>query len=348
MQACPYDALYIDPQTETAAKCNFCAHRVEVGLEPPCVTVCPTQAIVAGDMSDPGTRIAQLTGRHAVQVRKPEKGTLPRVFYLEADSASLVPAAAPPASDYMWADAPQAAALPAMSQNQEADTPRRSYGVREQHRNSWGGGPDFPLPLDQVAGCRCVDRTRAGFDRRGPAGSLHCVSDVHATRSRPHRSAVGRRPAPAATLPVDTDAPAVALLAGARRLHHHGLRRCRHVAAGGPPRRRPPPVVRPPDQCPARRGHRGLHRVPVRAVQGSRSLAVTALGAASAGAGDRRGRGAVPAGLAAVCLAAERPPDRSGGLGGTTPAKMRGARRLSSAATASSRAVCSCSVTSSR
>jgi len=59
MQGCPYDALYIDPATETAAKCNFCAHKVEVGLEPPCVTVCPTQAIVAGDLEDPSSRIAQ-------------------------------------------------------------------------------------------------------------------------------------------------------------------------------------------------------------------------------------------------------------------------------------------------
>ena len=31
MQACPYDALYIDPNSNTAAKCNFCAHRVEAG-----------------------------------------------------------------------------------------------------------------------------------------------------------------------------------------------------------------------------------------------------------------------------------------------------------------------------
>ena len=59
MQACPYDALYIDPQTETAPKCNFCAHQVEVGLEPPCVTVCPTQAIVAGDLDDPSSRLVQ-------------------------------------------------------------------------------------------------------------------------------------------------------------------------------------------------------------------------------------------------------------------------------------------------
>jgi Fe-S-cluster-containing dehydrogenase component len=138
MQGCPYDALYIDPQTETAAKCNFCAHRVEVGLEPPCVTVCPTQAIVAGDMDDPTSRIVHLTGRIPVQVRKPEKGTKPKVFYIEGDAASLVPAAAPPASDYMWSQAPQAAALSGMPLTEERGAPRRTYGVKEQHRNSWG------------------------------------------------------------------------------------------------------------------------------------------------------------------------------------------------------------------
>src|SRR5204862_6902983 len=105
MQGCPYDAIYIDPQTETAAKCNFCAHKVEVGLEPPCVTVCPTQAIVAGDREDPSSRIVHLTGRIPVQLRKPEKGTRPKVFYIEGDSAPLVPAAPPPASDHMWPQA---------------------------------------------------------------------------------------------------------------------------------------------------------------------------------------------------------------------------------------------------
>ena len=35
MQACPYDALYIDPNKGTAAKCNFCAHMSfsEISLE---------------------------------------------------------------------------------------------------------------------------------------------------------------------------------------------------------------------------------------------------------------------------------------------------------------------------
>jgi Fe-S-cluster-containing dehydrogenase component len=137
MQGCPYDALYIDPQTETAAKCNFCAHKVEVGLEPPCVTVCPTQAIVAGDLHDPGTRIAQMVGRIPLSVRKPEKGTRPKVFYVDGDADALVPAAAPPPESYMWAGAPQVAALIA-EKGEDTGGPRRTYGVREQHRNSWG------------------------------------------------------------------------------------------------------------------------------------------------------------------------------------------------------------------
>jgi Fe-S-cluster-containing dehydrogenase component/formate-dependent nitrite reductase membrane component NrfD len=91
MQACPYDALYIDPDNNTAAKCNYCSHRVEVGREPACVTVCPEHAIIAGDMHNPDTEIAQLLSRQAVKVRKPEKGTNPNLFYIDADDASLVP-----------------------------------------------------------------------------------------------------------------------------------------------------------------------------------------------------------------------------------------------------------------
>src|SRR5437660_604703 len=91
MQACPYDSLYIDPNTNTAAKCNFCTHRLEMGLQPSCVAVCPEQAIIAGDMSDPNSEISQLLARHPVQVRKPEKETRPKLFYIDADEASLVP-----------------------------------------------------------------------------------------------------------------------------------------------------------------------------------------------------------------------------------------------------------------
>jgi Fe-S-cluster-containing dehydrogenase component/formate-dependent nitrite reductase membrane component NrfD len=91
MQACPYDALYIDPETKTAAKCHYCAHRVEVGLEPACVVVCPVQAIVPGDLDDPRSAIARLVASQQTQVRKPEQGTRPKLFYLGAEAAALTP-----------------------------------------------------------------------------------------------------------------------------------------------------------------------------------------------------------------------------------------------------------------
>ena len=102
MQACPYDALYIDPETETAAKCNYCAHRIDVGLEPACVNVCPEQAIISGNMEDPTTEISELLARQTVTVRKPEKGTQPNLFYIDADDVNLIPTATPRTGEYLW------------------------------------------------------------------------------------------------------------------------------------------------------------------------------------------------------------------------------------------------------
>jgi len=61
--ACPYDAIFINPEDHSAEKCNFCAHRLEVGLEPACVVVCPTEAILIGDMNDPNSRVASYINR---------------------------------------------------------------------------------------------------------------------------------------------------------------------------------------------------------------------------------------------------------------------------------------------
>jgi Fe-S-cluster-containing dehydrogenase component/formate-dependent nitrite reductase membrane component NrfD len=108
MQACPYDALYIDPDTHTAAKCHYCAHRVEVGLEPACVIVCPERAIIAGDLDDPRTEIARLVAREQVEVRKPEQGTRPKVFYVGADSSTLTPPLQRPGTAYLWGQRPAA------------------------------------------------------------------------------------------------------------------------------------------------------------------------------------------------------------------------------------------------
>jgi Fe-S-cluster-containing dehydrogenase component/formate-dependent nitrite reductase membrane component NrfD len=106
MAACPYDAIFINPEDHSAEKCNFCAHRIDVGLEPACVTVCPVEAILVGDMNDPASRVAQIAAREAVNVRRPEKETLPKLFYKGAHQATLDPLAArrPAGRLYMWSE----------------------------------------------------------------------------------------------------------------------------------------------------------------------------------------------------------------------------------------------------
>jgi Fe-S-cluster-containing dehydrogenase component/formate-dependent nitrite reductase membrane component NrfD len=106
MAACPYDAIFINPDDHSAEKCNFCAHRIDVGLEPACVVICPTQAILVGDMNDGNSYVAQIVNREAVSVRRPEKETLPKLFYKGAHQATLDPLAArrPEGGLFMWSE----------------------------------------------------------------------------------------------------------------------------------------------------------------------------------------------------------------------------------------------------
>jgi formate-dependent nitrite reductase membrane component NrfD/ferredoxin len=105
MNACPYDALYITPETNTAHKCNMCNHRLEVGLAPSCQVVCPTEAIIIGDLDDPASKINQIIARNETAVRAPEQNTKPKVFYKGADQASLDPTRSALSNDGMiWAD----------------------------------------------------------------------------------------------------------------------------------------------------------------------------------------------------------------------------------------------------
>lgn len=104
MQACPYDAIHVDPDRGTVAKCHYCAHRVDVGMEPACAVVCPTHAIVAGDLDDPTSEIAKLAAGFQTTVRKPEQGTRPKVLYIEGDDLAMHPTAAATPEHMMWSD----------------------------------------------------------------------------------------------------------------------------------------------------------------------------------------------------------------------------------------------------
>ncbi|MCC6782836.1 MAG: polysulfide reductase NrfD [Planctomycetes bacterium] len=105
MQACPYDAIYLNEDTGGAEKCHFCAHRVEQGLKPACEIVCPEEAIVSGDVHDPESRVSRLlkeTGQRVV--RRPEQNTGPNVFYLGIDEVSLEPGLAREGEAWLWSE----------------------------------------------------------------------------------------------------------------------------------------------------------------------------------------------------------------------------------------------------
>ncbi len=105
MQACPYDALYLNEDSGGAEKCHFCAHRVEQGLKPACEVVCPEVAIISGDLHDPNSPASRILATVPGAVaRRVEQGTGPNVFYLGAHPASLEPGTAREEDMYLWSD----------------------------------------------------------------------------------------------------------------------------------------------------------------------------------------------------------------------------------------------------
>jgi len=148
MNACPYDAIYINPVTNTANKCNFCNHRIEQGLEPSCVVVCPTHAIKVADLDDPHDATTRIIARSETAVRAPEQRTLPKVHYRGADQASLDPLRAAIADDGMiWADT--TADHPTAEPCSSAAMARTAYTTA--HRTAWGAKVSSYLVTKAVA-----------------------------------------------------------------------------------------------------------------------------------------------------------------------------------------------------
>lgn len=136
MQACPYDQLFIDPNTHTAEKCNFCANRIENQLLPACVSVCPTECRIFGDLDDPTSAVAKIAQHEAFALRKPEKGTGPKIFYLGAEESAIRPEAAARPFYYKEGQVhlrPLGAPEPAPD---SPGDPRVDYDI--PHRKPWG------------------------------------------------------------------------------------------------------------------------------------------------------------------------------------------------------------------
>jgi molybdopterin-containing oxidoreductase family iron-sulfur binding subunit len=81
-------------------KCTFCHHRLQKAREqaraerrplqeddyiPACVEICPTRAIVFGDLDDPRSKVTRQIGLPRVYRPLEDLGTEPKVYYLDED-----------------------------------------------------------------------------------------------------------------------------------------------------------------------------------------------------------------------------------------------------------------------
>jgi Fe-S-cluster-containing dehydrogenase component len=80
--ACPYDARLVMHPDGYIDKCTFCHHRVEEGLDPACVSSCPTRCMHFGSLDDPESAVSRLLRTRKYKVLKPETGNVPNVYYL--------------------------------------------------------------------------------------------------------------------------------------------------------------------------------------------------------------------------------------------------------------------------
>jgi Fe-S-cluster-containing dehydrogenase component len=83
LPSCPYGARYRHPEKRVADKCDFCAQRRADGLEPACVSTCPTKARVFGDLNDPESMAAKLYKEQKPgQVVNQVSNTDPNIYYV--------------------------------------------------------------------------------------------------------------------------------------------------------------------------------------------------------------------------------------------------------------------------
>ena len=301
MAACPYDAIFINPEDHSAEKCNFCAHRLDIGLEPACVVVCPTEAILVGRPERPHLgRSSQIVNRAPVAVRRPEKETRPKVFYKGAHQATLDPLAArrPDGDIYMWSEQRRRPGPGRRRSPRRAPTPRprpcwpttcptrrpgtggsaSTRGPRASPRAPSWWPSSSPWP-GRSSGADALVRWVAPLVSVAFLGDHRRAADLGPGAPRPlllhlHAAAVavaGWSGAASSSAPTATvlGLHLVAQRARARR------RRCQVLAVAGHPRWR----------CMSRR----LHRLPVRPGQGPRPVAEPAA-AAAPGRPGRAGR----------------------------------------------------------
>lgn len=82
MQGCPYGMTFYNHQRGTADKCNLCSHRIDEGLDPACVEVCPSQCRIVGDFDDPESPVSTYLRSRDSDVLREDYGLGPNIRYV--------------------------------------------------------------------------------------------------------------------------------------------------------------------------------------------------------------------------------------------------------------------------
>ena len=82
VEACPYGARTLDPETSIVDKCDMCLHRLTNGVDRTmCALCCPNRAITAGDLDDPDSEVSKLVASFETEQYLVDEGTGPNVYY---------------------------------------------------------------------------------------------------------------------------------------------------------------------------------------------------------------------------------------------------------------------------
>jgi tetrathionate reductase subunit B len=101
LAACPfgarnYDKLLVAAKDTTKfgiTKCTFCQHRIDKGVLPACVNICPPDARIFGDLNDPASKVSKLAKEFNLVDKRdkstllPGEKTVPMAFYIDPDGA---------------------------------------------------------------------------------------------------------------------------------------------------------------------------------------------------------------------------------------------------------------------
>ncbi len=83
VNSCPYRVIFWNEEKQLAQKCDGCAHLLDKGYkEPRCVEMCPTSALLFGDLNDPKSAVSQVVAAQKPYARTPEYDLGDKVLYL--------------------------------------------------------------------------------------------------------------------------------------------------------------------------------------------------------------------------------------------------------------------------